>query len=50
MFGLLNVRNEIHVLHHCYDQHLLVRVLPRIRVRQNIKETARFKCQNNVLE
>lgn len=50
MIGLFDVRDEIDVFHHCHNKHFLVRIPPRIRVHENIKEPARFDRQNNLLE
>jgi hypothetical protein len=49
MVGFLDVRNQIHILHHGHDQHLLVRISPGIRVRENIEQPIGIKRQNNVL-
>lgn len=50
MTGFFDVRNQIHVLHHCHDEHLLVRVASPIRMRKNIKKPSRLNRQNNIFK
>ncbi len=50
MAGFLDVRHEIHILHHSHDEHLLVRVAPRIRMCKDVKKPARLNRQNDVFE